>query len=115
MPTQNAHPYGIVAADDRALWFCELSGGKLGRMDPATGTMTEFSPADSDVKPRRLVAVGGAIYFTDFGGGRLGRITLADKKFKFWDSPSGIHSAPDGIGADTAGKIWYEESGKDAN
>jgi virginiamycin B lyase len=104
-----------VAADDHALWFCELSGGKLGRMDPATGTMTEFAPADTDVKPRRLVAVSGAIYFTDFGGGRLGRITLADKKFKFWDSPSGIHSAPDGIGADTAGKIWYEESGRDAN
>jgi len=115
VPTQNAHPYGIVAADDHALWFCELSGSKLGRMDPATGTMTEFTPADRDVKPRRMVAVGGAIYFTDFGGGRLGRITLADKKFKFWDSPSGIHSAPDGIGADTAGKIWYEESGKDAN
>jgi virginiamycin B lyase len=115
VPTQNAHPYGIVAAEDHALWFCELSGGKLGRMDPATGTMTEFAPMDPDVKPRRMVAVSGAIYFTDFGGGRLGRITLADKKFKFWDSPSGIHSAPDGIGADAAGKIWYEESGRDAN
>jgi virginiamycin B lyase len=115
VPTQDAHPHGIVAADDQALWFSELSGGKLGRLDPAIGTMTEFSPADADVKPRGLVAVGGAIYFTDFGGGRLGRITLADKKFKFWDSPSGIHSAPDGIGADTAGKVWYEESGKDAN
>jgi virginiamycin B lyase len=115
VPTQDAHPYGIVAAEDRALWFCELSGGKLGRIDPATGTMTEYTPADPDVKPRGLVAVGGAIYFTDFGGGRLGRITLADKTFKFWDSPSGIHSAPDGIGADTAGKIWYEESGKDSN
>ena len=115
VPTQDAHPYGIVAADDQALWFCEFSGGKLGRMDPATGTMTEYTPADSDMKPRELVPVAGAIYFTDFGGGRLGRITLADKSFKFWESPSGIHSAPDGIAADTAGKIWYEESGKDAN
>ena len=115
VPTQDAHPYGIVSADDGALWFCELTGGKLGRVDPRGGTITEYTPTESGVKPRRLVAVNGAIYFTDSAGGRLGRLTLNDKKFKFWDSPSGKQSEPYGIGADTAGKIWYEESGKDAN
>ena len=67
------------------------------------------------MQPRRLAAVGDAIYFTDTGGGRLGRITLADKKFKFWDSPSGGDSEPYGIAADSTGKIWYEESGEKAN
>jgi virginiamycin B lyase len=114
-PTQDAHPYGIVAATDGALWFGELTGGRLGRIDPKSGAMTEYAPSEPNVKPRRLVSVGGAIYFTDSEGGRLGRITLADKKFKFWDSPSGNHSEPDAIGADPAGKIWYEESGRDAN
>ena len=115
VPTQDAHPYGIVSAGDGALWFCELSGRKLGRVDPRGGAITEYAPLERNVEPRRLVAVGGAIYFTDSGGGRLGRITLADKKFKLWDSPSGNHSEPYGIAADTSGKIWYEESGTDAN
>jgi virginiamycin B lyase len=115
LPTQNAHPYGIASADDGALWFCELSGGKLGRIDPISGAMTEYAPSDRDVEPRRLVAVKGAIYFTDSKGGRLGRFTLADKQFKFWESPSGNHSEPYGIAADSSGKIWYEESGSDAN
>ena len=115
VPTQNSHPYGIVSAGDGALWFCELSGGKLGRVDPRGGVITEFIPPERNVEPRRLVAVGDAIYFTDSGGGRLGRITLADKKFKLWNSPSGNNSEPYGIAADTAGKIWYEESGADAN
>jgi virginiamycin B lyase len=115
VPTQDAHPYGIVSADDGGLWFCELSGGKLGRVDPNGGSITEYVPPVPGVKPRRLVAVSGAIYFTDSGGGRLGRLTLADKKFKLWDSPSGNDSEPYGIAADTAGKIWYEESGADAN
>jgi virginiamycin B lyase len=114
VPTQDAHPYGIASADDGALWFCELSGGKLGRVDPRSGAMTEYIPQESGVKPRRLVAVGGAIYFTD-SGGRLGRITLTEKKFKLWISPSGNHSEPYGIAADSSGKIWYEESGMDAN
>ncbi len=115
VPTQDSHPYGMALADDGGLWFCELTGKKLGRIDPASGAIAEYAPTQPGVEPRRLVAVGGAIYFTDSGGGRLGRLTLADKKFKFWDSPSGIHSEPEGIAADSAGKIWYEESGKDAN
>jgi virginiamycin B lyase len=115
VPTQDAHPYGIVSAGDGALWFCELTGGKLGRVDPRGGSITEYAPSERGVKPRRLVAVSGAIYFTDSGGGRLGRLTLADKKFKFWDSPSGNGSEPYGIAADSSGKIWYEESGAAAN
>jgi virginiamycin B lyase len=115
VPSQDAHPYGIVSASDGALWFCESIGGKLGRVDPRTGAIAEFAPPNSNMQPRRLVAVGDAIYFTDFGGGRLGRITLADKKFKLWDSPSGGDSNPDGIAADSTGKIWYEESAEKAN
>ena len=115
VPTQDSHPYGIVSAEDGALWFCELSGHKLGRVDPATGSITEYSPADKGVDPRRLVALGGALYFTDFGGGRLGRFTLADKKFKLWPSPSGSDAEPYGIAADSTGKIWYEESATRAN
>ena len=115
VPTQDAHPYGIVSADDGGLWFCELTGQSLGRMDPVTDAITEYIPPYSNVDPRRLVAAPGAIYFTDSGGGRLGRLTLADKKFKMWDSPSGNGSEPYGIALDTTGKIWYEESAASAN
>lgn len=115
VPTQNAQPYGIVSASDGGLWFCELEGQKLGRVDPASGAIAEFTPGDSNVHPRRLVAVDGAIYFTDTKGGRLGRLTLSDKQFKLWDSPSGKDSEPYGIAADETAKIWYVESAEGAN
>jgi virginiamycin B lyase len=115
VPMQNAHPYGIVSADDGGLWFCELTGQGLGRVNPATGAITEYTPPEPNVHPRRLVATRGAIYFTDYGGGRLGRLTLADKKFKMWNSPSGGKSEPYGITVDSTGKIWYEESAAGAN
>jgi virginiamycin B lyase len=115
VPTQNAHPYGMVVADDGGLWFCELTGQKLGRLDPKTGQISEFALPDSEVHPRGLAAGPGAIYFTDFGSGRLGRFTLADKKFQLWDSPSGVGSQPYGIAVDSTGKIWYEESSENAN
>jgi virginiamycin B lyase len=115
VPTQGGHPDGIISTADGALWFCELTGQRLARVDPVTEAITEFIPPDSGVHPHRLVAVGGAIYFTDSGGGRLGRITLADKTFKLWESPSGKDSMPDGIAADSTGKIWYVESAASAN
>jgi len=115
VPTQAAHPYGIVEGGDGALWFCELTGGKLGRVDPETSQITEFTPPAANVQPRRLVAVGQAIYFTDSAGGRLGRLTLADKKFTLWNSPSGPKSAPYGVAADQTGQIWFEESAPAAN
>jgi len=115
VPTQGAHPSGMISGSDGALWFCELTGQKIARVDPVTEAITEFIPPDSGVHPRRLVAAGSAIYFTDSGGGRLGRFTPADKKFKMWDSPSGKDSAPDGIATDSTGKIWYLESAASAN
>ena len=116
VPTQDAHPYGMTfrrtmarsgSANCRAeSWAASIRAAERSR---------NMLPSETDVEPRRLVAVSGAIYFTDSGGGRLGRLTLADKKFKLWDSPSGNHSEPYGIAADSSGKIWYEESGTDAN
>ena len=115
VPAQNASPYGMISASDGGLWFCELKTGKIGRVDPQTGAIAEFIPPISNVQPRQLVDVGDAIYFTDSKGGRLGRLNLADKTFKFWDSPSGASSEPEGIAADATGKIWYEESSEKAN
>ena len=105
----------MVSASDGGVWFCELNGQKLARVDPVTQAITEYIPPDAGVNPAGLVAVGEAIYFTDAKGGRLGRFTLADKKFKMWESPSGSNSEPYGIAADSTGKIWYEESAEGAN
>jgi virginiamycin B lyase len=109
VPTAHALPYGIVIGADGALWFCEFGVNKLGRIDPATGEISEHVVPDAQARPRRLVALGDAIYFSDFHGGRLGRYDLRDSKFRLWPSPGGADSAPYGIATDTAGNIWYEE------
>jgi virginiamycin B lyase len=115
VPTQNAHPDEIVSGGDGGLWFAELSGQKLGRVEPGTGQISEFAPQDTEIHPRGLVSVPGAIYFTDYGGGRLGRFTIADGKFHVWESPDGVDSQPVGIAVDSTGKIWYEESAEKTN
>lgn len=109
VPTPNARPYGIATGPDRALWFCEFGANKLGRLDPKTGAIAEFKLPLADARPRRLVVVGDAIYFTDFHGGRLGRLDLKRMTFKLWPSPSGPNCGPYGIAADKDDIVWYEE------
>jgi len=108
-PTPNARPYGIVIGPDGALWFCEFGVNKLGRVDPKTGAIAEYEVPFADARPRRLWAVGNAIYYTDFRGGRLGRLSLGPMSFKQWPSPSGHGSQPYGIADDGDGYLWYNE------
>jgi virginiamycin B lyase len=109
VPTPDARPYGIVTGPDGNIWFCEFGANKLGRIDPETGKLEEYELPLSDARPRRLVVDGHALYFTDFRGGRLGRLDLRTMSFKFWPSPSGPDAAPYGIGVAGYGDIWYNE------
>ncbi|MGH9680617.1 MAG: virginiamycin B lyase family protein, partial [Candidatus Acidiferrales bacterium] len=115
VPTQDAHPFGMIAAEDGGLWFTEWTGQKLARLDPETQQIVEFVVPGGDTRPSRLAAVGEAIYFTDSAGGRLLRFNIPDKKFTVWNSPSGPKSEPFGIVADFTGQIWFAESAPVAN
>ncbi len=109
VPTPNARPYGIVVGPDGALWFCEFGVNKLARLDPKTGAIKEYETPLEDARPRRLAVAGNAIYYTDFRGGRLGRLDLKQLSFRDWPSPSGPASHPYGIAADADGNLWYNE------
>ncbi|KAK3060181.1 hypothetical protein LTS18_009135, partial [Coniosporium uncinatum] len=40
VPTPLAGPLGMIYAADSALWFCEFTGNKIGRLEPSTGRIT---------------------------------------------------------------------------
>ena len=111
VPTQNALPYGIALGLDGALWFCEFGSNRIARLDPDTGAVQEFALDDDSARPRRLVVIKNAVYFSDYAGGRLGRFDIATHEFKLWPSPSGAAAKPYAISADSAGNIWYVETG----
>ena len=51
-----ATPYGIVADGDGNAWFCEFGTGsnRLGRIDAASGEITEYYTPTPNSGPRRL-------------------------------------------------------------
>ena len=75
-------PFGIAAGPDGNLWFTEVTGpnqGAIGRIDPTTGDVTEFTAGISPFASLRGVTAGpdGNLWFTEKSGNRIGRINTA--------------------------------------
>src|SRR4030095_12856497 len=72
--TKEARPYGIQINSKGVPFFCELGTNKMAKIEPTTMEITEY-PLDEGVRPRRLaIAADDKVYFTDYQGGRLGRL-----------------------------------------
>jgi virginiamycin B lyase len=105
----------MVVGKDGAPYFCEFGTNKLGRIDPATMSIGEFTLPDG-VRPRRIaLAPDGSLYFSDFAGGRIGRFVPKTGEVHMIPSPGGPESHPYAIASTGDGAIWYVETGSRPN
>ena len=59
------------------MWFTEYGGNRIGRINPTTGAVTEYSTGMTAGAAPMGIALGpdNNMWFTEFGGNRIGRIT----------------------------------------
>jgi virginiamycin B lyase len=115
VPTKNALPYGIQMNSKGVPIFCEFGTNKIASIDPKTMEIREFT-LPRNARPRRIaIDRQDRVYFTDYAGGHLGRLDLANGEVKMWDSPGGSGANPYGITITPDGKVWYSESGVQPN
>jgi virginiamycin B lyase len=104
----------VITAKDVPV-FCEFGSNKLASIDPATMAIREYTLPEG-ARPRRLaLAADGAIYYSDFARGFLGRVNLENGKIEEWPSPGGPSSRPYGIAIVPDGSVWFSESGVTPN
>ncbi|GAA2241466.1 hypothetical protein N1031_12135 [Herbiconiux moechotypicola] len=95
----------LVAAPDGTIWFNDSSNGAMGRLDPATGTVSSFPLGTGpDFPASPVLGPDGAIWFGWPAAGGLGRIAL-DGTISSVPEPTGaqiynVVSAPDG-------RLWF--------
>ena len=111
VPTEDALPFDIVVTKQGVPIFSEFGANKLGKIDPQTMAITEYTLPGSGTRPRRLAAADGSVYFTDWAEGHLGRFDPATGAAKLWPSPGGAESNPFGIAVTPDGTVWYSEAG----
>jgi len=115
--TRLCNPRGITLGPDNNIWFTEYSKDKIGRVNPTTGIITEFSLAASREPYGITKGPDNNIWFTERNGDKIGRVNLSASPITINEfdiagsNPCGITAGPA-----TDGNIWFTEdqgSGKD--
>lgn len=116
VPTASARPYGIIPDGRGRVWVAEFGTNKIGVADAATMAYREIVLPRAEARPRRLVVTpDGVIWYVDYAGGMLGRIDPESEAIREWPMPGGASSHPYAMAADSAGRIWFVESGPQPN
>ncbi len=113
IPTFGSVPYGIAAGPDGFLWFTEVTGNNIGRLDPSNGKILEFAVPTSAANPY-AIAVGpdGNLWFTEYLSQKIGVLSTTGLFLNEFKLPAGL-ATPTGIRPGQDGAMWFVE--KDRN
>jgi cysteine-rich repeat protein len=79
--------YGCDVAPDQTVWWSQLFGHRIGRVDPDTGEVRSWQPPFEG--PRRLrVGPDNVVWVPGYGAGVLGRFDPRDESWKVYDLPT---------------------------
>ena len=113
VPSPFEQPYNITAGPDGAVWFAAVGGvstasAGIGRIEPASGTITVFPQAVGSHPYGITTGPDGNLWTTDLSSGRISRTTTAGTTTVF---PSATYNRPLNIIAGPDGALWFTEDG----
>ncbi|MBF4571454.1 hypothetical protein ITJ64_02885 [Herbiconiux sp. VKM Ac-1786] len=99
----------LAAASDGTIWFGDFLNAGIGRLDPATGDVTEYPLGGAfDMATSLTNGPDGALWFGDPSNGGIGRIALDGTITRVPDpAGAGVY----GIAAADDGRLWYTRDG----
>jgi virginiamycin B lyase len=102
------HPHNLVV-EKGMVWYTGNRNGRIVKLDPATGKLTNYMIPDSTVRdPHTMIfdPKSGVAWFTAQGAGAVGRFEPATGKFRLWKT--GERTRPYGIVIDSKGRPWFD-------
>jgi virginiamycin B lyase len=92
LPDPGARPRRIAITPDDMIWYTDFARGFLGRLDPATGAVTEWpSPSGPKSEPYGIVSTKGALWYSESAAkpNTIVRFDPKTQKFQTWAIPGG--------------------------
>jgi virginiamycin B lyase len=111
VPTPGSRPHDPLATSDGSIWYTGQMANVLGRLDPKTGTIKQYSlPADSG--PHGLVADrDGNIWYTANYGGYIGKLNPRTGHVTQYKMPDPAARDPHTPVFDRHGMLWFTVQG----
>jgi virginiamycin B lyase len=104
--------YGITSDFSGNIYFVEHDGNKIGRLSPATNTVTEWIIPTNSSEPIGAASdpFSGNIYFVEHDGNKIGRLSPATNTVTEWVIPTNS-SGPIGVAFDSSsGNLYFAEN-----
>jgi streptogramin lyase len=96
---------------DGNVWFTEVAGNKIGRLNPATNEITEWTIPTPISAPLGLDASGGFIYFVEYNAGKIGRLNPSTNEITQWLILAHVGYPYPGLCVDSSANIWFTSYG----
>ena len=92
LPDPASRPRRLAITGDDMIWYADYSRGFLGRLDPATGKVTEWqSPSGPKSAPYGISAINDVIWYSESEAtpNTVVRFDPKTEKFQSWAIPGG--------------------------
>ena len=122
LPRETISPHDVIVDGRGMVWYSSFGEQNLGRLDPKTGTVTEFAiPEHKPGFPTGLLGLRsdqeGNLWFGNMYQATIAKFDRKTETFKFWplegeenfDAAQINMVSPQGSGVD--GKVWAQNNG----
>jgi streptogramin lyase len=106
IPTAGADPFDVAVYGNGIVWFTEFQANRIGRLDPATGVITETVVTGD---PRQItIATDGTVWFTERFANAVGHLDPLTSQVTLFPLAAG--AGPEGMAAAPDGSVWFTQS-----
>ena len=105
-----SRPHDVAPAADGGVWYTAQGSGKLGHLDPKTGTVKEVALGTGSAPHGVIVGPDGAAWITDGGQNAIVRVDPATSEVKKYPLPdnAGVRNANLNTAVfDKKGRLWF--------
>jgi virginiamycin B lyase len=108
VPTQGSRPHDPLAARDGSIWWTGQLVNKLGRVDPKTGTIKEYTLKSAFTGPHGLAEdKSGNIWFTGNNAALIGKLDPNTGLVTEYPLPDPTAKDPHTLNFDQSGMLWF--------
>jgi len=108
VPTQGSRPHDPLGARDGSIWWTGQLVNKLGRVDPKTGAIREYTLKSAFTGPHGLVDdKAGNIWFTGNNTGLIGKLDPNTGVVTEYPLPDPNAKDPHSLTFDQSGILWF--------
>ena len=112
IPRAGAFPHDPAVGADGMVWYTDQANSYIGRLDPRTGTFTDWATPTPDSGPHGItVAPDGGVWYTANRVGKIGRLDPATGKIREYTLPAEATDPHTPIWVD--GTLWFTVQGAD--